>query len=304
MVKAETETVKRKRKTKRTTNRRRSTAKAQVSEQAVKPVVETPEILSDAQRIDALIREINELTAKRLKEESKVTQVTTIPEPVIIQGKPDVTENIVEPKPKDITEPKPAKQFDTRLLELIGGLLTIAAAIGSGALWMQNERNQMLAMLTIGLFGGGVYLLYRYLHKPDTSTVIVMPGSTGGKVTKVTGPVNSLNIYAQRDDATGIVFPEKVSFEWVEHPLGQPWHCLNTDKHYFVHRWDIDRSALVPFVLPDAKYTDPALLAEYLSLEDEKRYMRHRPSLMHYIGPAIMGIMVGVGFLVIIILGG
>lgn len=246
------------------------------------------------QRIEALGKELAEAIEQRRAETMAAVAVAE-PEPIT---------PAVDEKPEEKADLKAPKQSYSKWLMLVAGIVAMAAGIGIGILWMQNQRNQMLALATIGLFAGGAYLIYRQLKPQEKGAVIVVPGSTGGKVTKKAGPVNSFNIYAYRDKATGKIFPEKLAFEWIEQPSGQPWQCLNTDKWYYVHIWDIEKQALVPFVLPDAKYTDPSLLARYLELPAEKKYFKHRDSLMHYVGPAIMGVMVGVGFLVMIILGG
>lgn len=184
------------------------------------------------------------------------------------------------------------------------GALLLLAGVGLGYLWMADQRNSLLALATIAVWGSGGYLIYRQLKgqvRGEDHQVIVIPGEN---IKSKTGSVNSLNIYAKKDDSTGIIYPEKIAFEWVEDPRGQPQKCLNTGKWYYVHLLDIASGKLIPFTLPDIRYSDPALMARYLDLPAQKKYMRHRESLGKYIGPGILAVLCVVGFIVIIALGG
>lgn len=184
------------------------------------------------------------------------------------------------------------------------GILLLLAGVGLGYLWMADQRNSLLALATIAVWGGGGYLIYRQLKgqvKGEDHQIIVIPGEN---IKTKTGSVNSLNIYAKKDDSTSIIYPEKIAFEWVEKPRGQPQKCLNTGKWYYVHLFDIASKKLIPFTLPDIRYSDPALMARYLDLPAQKKYMRHRESLGKYIGPGILAVLCIVAFVVIIALGG
>jgi len=184
------------------------------------------------------------------------------------------------------------------------GILLLLAGVGVGYLWMADQRNSLLALATIAVWGGGGYLMYRQLKgdiRGGDDRVVVIPGE---KVKGKAGPINSLNIYAKKDEHSDIIYPEKIAFEWEENPRGQPQKCLNTGKWYYVHLFDIASGQLIPFILPDIKYSDPARMARYLDLPAQKKYMRHRESLGKYIGPGILAALCVVGFIVIIALGG
>ena len=113
-----------------------------------------------------------------------------------------------------------------------------------------------------------------------------------------------MNIYAAHDEDIGAVVPQRIVFENVYKPAGQPQRCLNTNKDYYVHMWDIKKSRLVPFVLADRKYTDPSILARYLGLPAQRKYLRNRESLMKLIGPGILAVAVIGAFITIIALSG
>lgn len=187
-------------------------------------------------------------------------------------------------------------------MALAAGMAVLAIFIG--AIWMRSAsmRNPFPGLIAVGMLAGAGYLVYWQMKSGDSgSSVIVLQG---GLAKPPTGPINSLNIYAYKEDATGAIFPEKIAFEWLENPQGQPQQCLNTGRWYFVHIWDIAKACLVPFHLPDAKYSDPALLARYLELPAQKKYLKHREGLGKYIGPGILAALNVATFILIIILAG
>lgn len=227
-----------------------------------------------------------------------------------------VNEELVAP----VVESQPVKK--TRRLPTINrywllvGLAVVlfALSIVLGNLWFANPTNQIMGLVTVALFIGGAWLTRRQIkHRHDIMgdvKVNITPDQTSqadSKVEQTTVPSNghapnSLNIYATKDG--DIVRVQKIAFENVYQPMGQPQKCLNTGKFYYVHIWDIAKGKLVPFMLPDSKFTDPAIMARYLDLPSQKKYLRHRESLMHYIGPGILAIMCIAGFIAIIALSG
>ena len=199
---------------------------------------------------------------------------------------------------------------------LLAGLAIglVALSILVSKIWFANPTNQILGLVAVALFIGGAWLIRRQIkHRHDimgnvkVNITSMQTSATDGITTQPTvsshGQVpNSLNIYAVKDGDR--VMPQRLAFEYTENPRGQPQRCLNTGKFYYVHIWDIVTGTLKPFMLPDSKFTDPAIMARYLGLPSQKKYLRHRESLMHYIGPGILAVMCIGGFIAIIALSG
>ncbi len=237
---------------------------------------------------------------------------TKLKEPVPEAVKPEEVAATVEPQPAINSRRLPTINRFWVLAGLAVGL--IALSIGVGSMWFANPSNQIMGLLTIALFIGGAWLTRRQIkHRHDimgdtkvniTSSQTSQTDSEAEHATvKSNGhDENSLNIYAVKDG--DIVIAQKIAFEDVYKPVGQPQKCLNTGKFYHVHIWDIAKGRLVPFILPDSKFTDPAIMARYLGLPSQKKYLRHRESLMHYIGPGILAFMCVAGFIAIIALSG
>jgi hypothetical protein len=198
---------------------------------------------------------------------------------------------------------KPPGRSKNQWLLMGLGLACILMGILAGYYYMQDQRNMFLAILMLAALSGGVYLIITQYRKTGDQVVII-PGQVDGKKSGKIKVANSLNIYGKKNELTGTYYAEKIAFEMVKDPKGQPQQCINTGKYYYVHIWDIDRGILVPLVLPDTKYTDPAKMARYLELPDQKKYLRHREGLMKYIGPGILALMDAGGFITIIALGG
>ncbi len=222
-----------------------------------------------------------------------------------------VEEERAEPQPVKRIRRLPTINRFWLLVGLAVGLIALSIAIGS--VWFANPTNQIMGLLTVALFIGGVWLTRRQIkHRHDTMgdiKVTITPTKTSqvdSKPEQVTAPSNgqpnSLNIYAIKDG--DIIVAQKIAFENVYEPVGQPQKCLNTGTFYHVNIWDIAKGKLVPFILPDSKFTDPAIMARYLGLPSQKKYLRHRESLMHYIGPGILAVMCVAGFIAIIALSG
>ena len=199
---------------------------------------------------------------------------------------------------------------------LLAGLAIglVALSIFIGNIWLANPTNQILGLVAIALFSGGAWLIRRQIKHRHDIMGNVKVNITSTQTTQVEGEArqatvssnghepNSVNIYAVKDG--DMVMAQKIAFEYTENPLGQPQKCLNTGKFYYVHIWDITREALMSFMLPDSKFTDPAIMARYLGLPAQKKYLRHRESLMHYVGPGILAVMCIGGFIAIIALSG
>jgi len=223
-----------------------------------------------------------------------------------------VEEERVEPQPVKRSRRWPTINRYWLLAGLAVGL--IALSIGVGSVWFANPTNQIMGLLTVALFIGGAWLTRRQIkHRYDImgdTKVNITPTKTSqadGAVEQATvssngHEPNSLNIYAIKEG--DMIIAQKIAFENVYEPMGQPQKCLNTGKFYHVHIWDIAKGQLVPFILPDSKFTDPAIMARYLGLPSQKKYLRQRESLMHYIGPGILAIMCVAGFIAIIALSG
>ena len=195
------------------------------------------------------------------------------------------------------------------------GLGCLVFGVVFGAIWMANPLNQALGLLTIALFIAGVILCIRqFRHRHDigevtavniTVAAVVKEGEKPASQEVIgVGTINCLNIYAGLDADIGKVVAQKVVFEAMVNPMGQPQRCLNLGKDYYVHIWDIEKGRLVPFILPDSKYTDPSILARSLALPAQRKYLRNRESLLRLIGPGLLFVGVLIGFITIIALSG
>ena len=137
----------------------------------------------------------------------------------------------------------------------------------------------------ISLIGGGAYLIQQYIGRRDeTSEIIVLPKITvaGGvsqpSVVVSEGQINSLCLY-----------PNRILFESIVNPQGQPWKCLNDNKAYFVHIWDKEKEILSPFILPDQRYYDPGVFAtRVLELPAHRRIFRRKQTLLQQLTPALV----------------
>ena len=193
---------------------------------------------------------------------------------------------------------------------LSGGLGLLGLGVWVGGLWLASPDLLALGFLTIVLLIGGVVLVIRQVkHRHDVGggamvNIGQVPSVAAEQVGGNGSTPNSLNIYAANDEDIGAVVPKRIVFENVYEPVGQPQRCLNTNKDYYVHIWSIEKNKLVPFVLPDLKYTDPSILARYLGLPAQRKYLRNRESLIKLIGPGILAVAVIGAFITIIALSG
>lgn len=200
------------------------------------------------------------------------------------------TETQPKEKPPKAKEPAAAsveeiKKAGGRRWWMVGvGVALIVLALFLATMWGQNRDNMLLALLTIMMLPGGALLAYRGFKKTD-SGIIISPGS--GE--KITGPVNSLNIY-----------PDRIAFTWLETPQGQPQQCLNDHQYYYVHIFDESSGNLKPFTLPDTRYRDPREFANVINLPANRRLLRRKVSLAQKIAPwALVVAMAIMGFIFI-----
>lgn len=169
-----------------------------------------------------------------------------------------------------------------QIVYIVGGLICLSVGFVLAMLWSEQRDNMFLTMAIILLFPSGAFLVYRGWNKTtDIETVIV-----GQK--KVTTPVNSLNIYAKKDRETGKIYPEKVVFEMLPNPMGQPQQCTNNGKWYHVHIWDLATNKLSPFVLPDSQFFDPREFANVIKMPAHKKLFSRKMSMIQKIGPWVM----------------
>ena len=218
-----------------------------------------------------------------------------------------VAEQAEEPQPRRKSWRFP---FNTYWLLLGAGIGSLVLGVWVGSFWMASPDAIALGFLTIVLFiAGGILIRRQIKHRSDIIGGAVVnigqaSGADKGKVGKNGDAPNSLNIYAAYDADVKAIVPQRIVFENVYNPMGQPQRCLNTNKDYHVHIWDLKKSQLMPFTLTDRKYTDPSILARYLGLPAQRKYLRNRESLMRLIGPGLLVVGVLAAFVTIIALSG
>lgn len=174
------------------------------------------------------------------------------------------------------------RKYWKQSLYVVGGLLALVVGYFLSMLWSGQRDSIFLTIGVIILWPGGLYLLYRGMRSPERDVVIV--GSDKPSI----GEVNSLNIYARKNQDTGKIYPEKVAFELVSKPEGQPQECTNNGKWYYVHIWDMAKQRLVPFALPDSQYFDPREFANVITMPAHKRLFERQASMLQKIAPWIM----------------
>lgn len=177
--------------------------------------------------------------------------------------------------------------FGAAALALILGYLLAAQ-------WTSDRSNSFLAVGTIVVWAGGIFLALKGWSY-ETDKVII----TGSK--RPVGEVNSLNIYARKDNA-GKVTPDRVVFENVKHPLGQPSRCISDGRSYFVHILDLATGKLVPFLLPDSQFFDPTEFGNVLEMPAHRRLFQRKVSLMQKVAPYVMLIALIVSLFILVIL--
>lgn len=97
------------------------------------------------------------------------------------------------------------------------------------------------------------------------------------------------------------IYPDKVIFENMTKPEGQPWKCENNGKSYFIHIWNEENKRLTEFNLPDQAYMDPQLLAtRVLELPAHRRIFRRKQTLLQQLSPMMAALGVIIMWIVII----
>jgi len=164
---------------------------------------------------------------------------------------------------------------------IAAGLILAVIFFFFASLYGQQRDNMFLAMGVVVTLPGSIFLIWRGFRRPDLEAVIV--GSN-----KPTTKVNSLNIYAYKDGDTGLIYPKKIAFEWIDKPKGQPQQCLNNNNWYYVNVYDLKEEVLKPMVLPDRQYFDPREFANVIKMPAHKRLFERQISLIQKVGPWVM----------------
>lgn len=214
-----------------------------------------------------------------------------------------------------MNEKKKGLGFNKYWLLLGGGIVSLIIGGVVAVIWQSMPRNQVVGLLAIGLIIAGIVLIWRQIkHRHEIwgggvevniSEAIAGVKQVDGKsipIQKGRVKPNCLVIEARKDESSGKVLPVRVAFDSIYNPEGQPMKGLNFNEFYYIQIWDIVRKNYVPFILPDRKFTDPAIMARYLSLPAQRKYLRHRESLMRFVGPGLLAIGVVAGFIGIIAL--
>lgn len=199
-------------------------------------------------------------------------------------------------KPDDKLKKNPTR-FTARdwLLIVVGGVLFLIGLFIMG-LWTANQREAPLAVLGFVLLFTGGWLLYsRLLATQNTGT------KAKNKV-EYTGKENCINIYGKKSG-------EKwrntdIKFEYAENPEGQPHQLINNGQYYFINWLSKEGNKLEEYTLPDEQGVSPRILARYIELPAQRKYLKHRDSLMKLLGPAVLAILCGVSLIAIIALAG
>ncbi len=231
---------------------------------------------------------------KRLK-----GQLASPPSPVI----PSVEANVI---PSVETKKQPLKTRGISLKSILRwsfllpsvGLIYLGG--WAGMAWGADHTQTILAFGSIGIPLGAA-LGYWVISKRETdSSLIVIEGGEP----RFKGVANSLNIYAEKDKATGKIRPLKVAFEWVERPLGQPYKCLNNDGFFYVHLWNIAKQCLEPFILPDSQYFDPDEFANVLQMPAHRKLFAQQVSMFQKIAIWALVLALGIsGIILLVVMG-
>lgn len=210
------------------------------------------------------------LVAKDAVEVPKATETPTGPEkPVVV--------------PKDSVLTKlPKKQVFLLILGIVLVVLGIGYGIVWGATYRDSEnRSAFLGLPAIAAIMGGAYLIIQQrlqntFQKPD---IIMLDGK---RIEAPRVQVNSLNMYSNR-----------VAFENVGNPEGQPWRWRQDNRSYFVNKQDDKEKKLKPFELPDQSFYDPRTFAErVLGLPAHQKIFRRREKLLDQLKPVFLGVMI------------
>ena len=204
-------------------------------------------------------------------------------------------------KPKKVDGIKVQKQLISKhqMLYIGGGVACAIVAIVSMLLYGTNDQAIIYAVMAIGSGTGAVVFIRKALTRENSGALVAINGKIAQRKTQ-SDKVNTLSIWGKLNEKTKKVEAERVEFVWCDEPLGQPWQCGNTGQYYYVQIWDQDTKTMKAFDLPDTKFVDPVIMARYLELPAQRKYLKYRDTLMKYISYAILGILDGAGFITII----
>lgn len=179
------------------------------------------------------------------------------------------------------------KRYSLRLFALAGSSVLAVAGLAMFVIYM-NTLNMALGAVSVPMMVAGA-VVFKYYW-----------GKTGDLVTEQIGKpaqeqVNSLCIY-----------PDKIVFEDVYEPKGYPWQCTNDNKKYYVNIWSEVKKALIPFVLPDQQYYDPAVFAErVLALPAHRKIFERKETMFHKLKTGLLVLTIGIIiFLILTTTGG
>lgn len=216
---------------------------------------------------------------------------------------PVVVAEVSPPAAKVSPAAKPTrKRTSLTTFWLVGGLTVIALSFLCGYIWLAlYPRSPIPAVPTIAGLVGGVILIKKYFNKRgEKGETIILPCSEGDSdKTKtcvlVDKTPNSLTLY-----------PNKVVFEAVQNPQGQPWKCHNDNKLYYIHIYDEKAQQLKVFNLPDQQYMEPGIFAtRVLELPAHRRIFARKQKLLEQLTPVIMVVaMIVVAILIAMTTGG
>lgn len=238
------------------------------------------------------------------KEDKKLTDLMKDLEHVMDEGEPEApvssssptvepgeleTRTIKEPpkpRPETVPEPehppskpeKPRRGLSSkgggRRWWMVGlGVALLAVGFWLGGMWGEQRQNMFLALMVIAAVPGGVFLIWQGIKKVDAAVVIV--GTAKDKQIK---QANCLNIYASRD-SEGQVSADRLEFSEVYNPQGQPQQCLNDGKWYYVNIFDLNKKRLIPYILPDNTYIDPAEFGNVIEMPAHRKLYQQEVSL-------------------------
>jgi len=178
--------------------------------------------------------------------------------------------------------------------------------LGIVGLWLYSQTMAIgFALLVLGgLGGGGVIIYWQYTKTAYHGTSTVTVAGRKQAAFKLTDE-NSLNLYPVKDES-GKVHNDRIAFEKKskEELAGRPWRYRANNQFYYLNQLDLAKQATVPYYLKDGVYVDPADLAGALECRPVRKYLKHRESLMKYVGPAILVIAFVIECIMIIAIGG
>jgi hypothetical protein len=205
-----------------------------------------------------------------------------------------------EPKPaevKSVTKKAEKSPFDKRKFFLLSiSAVGFGLTILLGKIWFADPLNlPIVGMATCLALAGSAVLAFTTLKTSSARVRAIRAGQS-----KVTGPVNSINIYAKRDpDNPKHLIPDRVEFAFVENPPGLLRKLRNDGKYYYVNIHDT--TGLKDLVLPDNQYCDRRRFLIPVQMKHSQEYYTPIPSLMQRIKPLLFLGLIIVGGLILVI---